>query len=85
MDTPALGTLPPGPLASAFKRELEQQLTAQVPPGKRGALLTVVDKDGVQVSVAAALDADGDWKLAGNVGKKWGGDLSGRVILSGAW
>jgi hypothetical protein len=80
-----LGNLPRGPLTAAFKRELEQQLTAQVPPGKRGALLTVLDENGVQVSVAAALDSDGDWKLAGNVSTEWGGDLHGKVVLSGAW
>jgi hypothetical protein len=81
----ALPELPRGPLSAAFTREVEQQLAAHIPPGKRGALLTVVDETGAQISVAAALDADGDWKLAGNVDAKWGGEVSGTVMLSGSW
>jgi hypothetical protein len=80
-----VGQLSPGPLTRAFQREIETQLAAKVPPGKRGALVTVINKDGAELSVAASLTDDGDWKLAGNVATQWDGDVSGKVILSGSW
>jgi hypothetical protein len=85
MAEPTLPVVPPGPISSAFKRELEQSLAAVVPPGKRGGLLAVVDKDGTKLYVAAALTDDGDWQVAGNIGTSWGGDVTGKVILSGSW
>jgi hypothetical protein len=59
-------------------------LHAIVPPGKRGALLVVVEPGGGQLRVAAALDDDGDWKLGADV-RVWEGDVSGKVLLAGSW
>lgn len=84
-DTRDLGTLPPGPLTAAFKAEIERSLATAVPPGKRGALLVVVDKDGAQVEVTANLTDDGDWRLGAEASTTWGGNVSGRVMLTGSW
>jgi hypothetical protein len=45
--------LAPGSLLASASGELERQIRAVVPPGKRGAAMTVVDKDGVRVGIAA--------------------------------
>lgn len=80
-----IGHVAPGPLSRAVQQEIETQLAQAIPPGKRGALLVVAGKDGAQFQVAAALDRDGQWKLAGNASTTWGGDVTGSVVLAGSW
>lgn len=80
-----VGLVPRGPLTQAIKNEIEASLVNKIPPGKRGALLVITDKHGVKFEVTANLDKDGNWKLHGNAGTTWGGDVSGSVVLAGSW
>jgi hypothetical protein len=46
-----------GSIAASASRELEKFVADLIPPGKQGALVTVLDKRGVRVGVAVK---DGD-------------------------
>lgn len=48
----SLVPLAPGTLLSSASAELERQIREAVPPGKTGAAMTIVDKDGVRFGVA---------------------------------
>ena len=66
-----------------MQAEIERQLEATIPDGKRGALIVVVDERGSHFGVAARLGEG--WRLDGTVGTTWGGDVSGRAVLTGSW
>lgn len=84
MDTPReVGFVPPGPLSAAVKAEIERRVGELVPPGRQGATIVVLDTQSAKAVVATKL---GDhWELAGEVETTWGGDVSGRAILTGSW
>ena len=46
--------LAPGVLAISASKELERQIADLVPAGKTGAVITVVDKDGIEFGVGLA-------------------------------
>lgn len=48
----SLVPLAPGSLLASASAELDRQILAVVPPGKKGAAMTIVDKDGVRIGVA---------------------------------
>jgi hypothetical protein len=77
--------LPPGQLTASIQKAVEQAVANSVPKGKRGALVAVVAPNGAAVGVVAALDKDGDWKLAADAKVAWDGKVSGQVVLSGSW
>jgi hypothetical protein len=78
-----VGFIPRGPLSAAVKAEIELQVGQLVPPGRTGATLVVLDRNGARATVATKV---GDhWTLAGDVTTTWGGDVSGRVVLTGSW
>lgn len=84
MDTPReVGTVPAGPLSAAVRAEIERQIADLVPPGRTGATLVVLDPAGAKAVVATKLGEH--WTLAGEADVTWGGDVSGRVILTGSW
>lgn len=67
-----------GPIGEAVRLSL-----AQIPDGKRGALLVVADEDGVHAMVAAQIN--GHWKLAVDASKPWQGPVTGLVSIEGTW
>jgi len=74
--------LTPTPLADAVKRSITDALH-QVPVGKRGALLVLVDAQGARAMVAAKL---GDhWKVAADTARPWEGPITGSVAIAGSW
>jgi hypothetical protein len=78
-----VGTVSAGPLSAAVRAEIEHRLGELVPPGRTGATLVVLDPNGAKAVVATKL---GDhWTLAGEASSTWGGDVSGRVLLTGSW
>jgi len=79
-----LGRIEPGIISSSIERAVNDALKA-VPPEKKGALLAVATTEGVRAVVAAKLDDDGDWKMAGWVGKDWTGPVSGGIAVMGSW
>jgi hypothetical protein len=82
-DGQEIGFVPRGPLSAAVKAEIEQQVADLVPPDRTGATLVVLDPNGAKAVVATKL---GDhWTLAGEASSTWGGDVSGRVLLTGSW
>lgn len=46
--------LAPGSLLTSASAELKRQIAAIVPPDKRGAAITIIDKDGVRIGIAMA-------------------------------
>lgn len=66
---PDLIPLAPGTLLSSASKELERQILEAVPAGKRASLMSIVDKDGIQLGIAAT------WKgrvyASLSVGKDW--------------
>lgn len=81
--TNELGFIPRGPLSAAVKAEIEQQVGLLVPPGRSGATIVVLDAHGARATVATKLGEH--WTLGGDVDTTWGGNVSGRVILTGSW
>lgn len=79
-----IGELPPGDVTAPIRQSIERQLQLLVPEGKRGALMGVVDASGNARFGVAARIGDG-WQLAADVEKRWGGPVSGQVLLTGAW
>lgn len=78
-----VGAVPAGPLSAAVRAEIERRIGEVVPPGRTGATIVVLDPHGVKATVATRI---GDhWTLAGDVETTWGGDVSGRAILTGSW
>jgi len=74
--------LTPTPLADAVKRSIADALN-QVPAGKRGALVVLVDAQGARAMVAAKL---GDhWKVAVDTARPWHGPITGSVAIAGSW
>ena len=76
--------IPVGPLSASMRAEVERYIAAEIPEGKRGAIVGVASTDG-GVTIAAAAKLGDDWKLAGDVGRRWDGVVSGRVYVIGSW
>ena len=51
--TETLTPLVPGSLLRSARAELDRQILEQVPVGKRGAVMTIVDAEGARLGVAA--------------------------------
>lgn len=55
-----------------------------IPTGKRGALLTIMDEQGVRAHVAANLGSN--WKVAGGLGVTWqGAKPEAFIAIQGSW
>lgn len=60
----------PGTLLSSASAELQKQIAALVPAGKKGAAMTIVDSEGITIGLAAShrgivtisLDVHQSWK-----------------------
>jgi hypothetical protein len=83
-DAALLDALGRTPIASMLKQQIAQAL-ALIPDGKRGALIVIGNEDGGSAHLAAKLGDKGDWKVAGGVGARWHGAISGSVVVLGAW
>jgi hypothetical protein len=81
-DTPIVDPLGRTPIASMLKQQIAQSL-ALIPPGKRGALVVIGDEQGGSAHLAARLGST--WKIAGGIGARWDGAVSGSVVIAGAW
>ena len=81
--TPLPIALPNGPLTKQLKTAVELELSKAIPDGKKGAIVAIANHEGATVAVATKL---GDsWKLGGSVTQKWGGGVSGQVMVVGTW
>jgi hypothetical protein len=75
--------LPDGPMTKDLREQIERSIASIIPPDKRGAVLAVADGDGMQL--AAATRVGTRWKLGGEVTRKWGGRVAGKVMVVGTW
>ena len=85
---PATGqplVVPHGIFDEAIRDQVERALAANVPEGKRAAVLGVLDPSGVRFGVAANIDHKGNWKLAAEASRAWSGPITGRVMLFGTF
>lgn len=78
-----VGFVPEGPLTSAVRSEIERRTAELVPPGKTSALLVLLDKNGVSSVLVHKIN--NNWTLDAEVKVKWGGDVTGSVVLNGSW
>jgi hypothetical protein len=76
-------TIPPGPLMVSTYAAVEQFIASQIPEGKRGALVGVVNAEGTTFALAARIN--NAWVLAGDVSRRWDGEVSGRVYVARSW
>lgn len=83
-ETPIRDPLGRTPIASMFKQQIAQAL-ALIPEGKRGALIVFGDERGGSAHLAARLGESGDWKIAGGIGARWSWQVTGSVMVLGAW
>lgn len=77
--------VPPGQLDQSVKDAVEQAVAAEVPDGKRAAVLAVYDPFTRTASVQVAAKIGDSWKLAANVDQTWGGPVTGQVMLVGSF
>lgn len=63
----------PGTLLSSASAELDRQMQALVPPGKKGAALTIIDATGARVAIAYTYGGESVVKVTASleVQKKW--------------
>ena len=78
-------TIPMGPVAQGLRAAVEQAAKAQIPEGKRAAILAVADRDGLRGGVVMKVDKKGNWKFAADAGRQWDGPINGRVVLVGSF
>lgn len=76
---PPLIPLAPGALLASARDELERQIAASVPKGKTGAVLTIVDKNGARIGVAACYK--GTVTFAAEAGVDWSGNTDASLKL----
>jgi hypothetical protein len=73
----------PGPITTKDRQRIERAVGLTIPPGKQFVALAILDKQSgqpVEGGFGAAWRSKNDrWKLAGEVRKQWGGDLTGMV------
>lgn len=75
--------IPSGPLTKSLRASIESAVKDIVPDGKRGAVLAIADHEGATIAVATKV---GDsWRIGGDVQRKWGGAVQGRVMVVGSW
>jgi hypothetical protein len=77
--------LPKGIFTEGLKQSVELALKTNVPEGQRGALLAVVDGDGIRAGAVVRLDKKGNWKFAADASRQWSGPVSGRIVLVGSF
>jgi hypothetical protein len=77
--------VPKGIFTEGLKQSVELALKSQVPDGQRGALLAVVDGDGIRAGAVVKIDKKGNWKFSADASKQWGGPVSGRIVLVGSF
>lgn len=70
------------PIADSVKVAVTQAF-AEVPEGKRGALLVIADEHGPRAMLAARINDR--WKVAAGGGKAWNGPIEGTVAIVGSW
>lgn len=70
------------PIAPSLKDAIAAHL-AQIPDGKRGALVVVADEQGTRAHLAARIN--GNWNVAFEAGKPWHGPVTGQVMVQGTW
>lgn len=75
--------LPKGPVTADFRASVEKALAGMIPTGKTGAVIGVVTERGLVLGLAARLNDT--WTLGGDVERTWSGDVTGRVMVVGAW
>jgi hypothetical protein len=75
--------LPPGPITPDLKQSIETAIDAILPPGKVGAVVGVVTTTGVVAGIAVRIGTN--WQLGADLETRWGGDVSGRVMVMGSW
>ena len=72
-----------GPVTRPLREQIEAAVARAIPKGKAGVVLGVATEHGMQLAAAHRI---GDrWKLAGEVSRKWGGKVSGQVMVVGSW
>lgn len=69
-------------LSEAMKQKVRDEF-AMVPPGKRGALVAIVDQHGARLHLAHKIK--GAWKVGVAVGTPWGWKPEGYVGVEGSW
>jgi hypothetical protein len=73
------------PLSAGMKAQIDSAL-AEIPEGKRGALIVVADENGARAMLAAKIGSKGDWKIAAGIGVHWKERKpQGWIGVQGAW
>lgn len=80
-----MSAIDPRPPISAQAKQLLVEAFAQVPPGKRGALVVFADGHGARAHLAAPVGDNGAWKIALTGGVTYHGAITGQVAIVGTW
>lgn len=79
--------VPVGPIQPNLRLAIEQSVANLVPPGKKVAVVALVDPFGKvgKFQFAANLDGKGNWKFGTELEHQWGGDTRGKILLFGSF
>ena len=75
--------LTPGPVTRPLRESIEAAIADIIPEDKQGAVLAIAGREGA--TVVGATRVGDHWKIGGEVHRKWGGRVEGRVMVIGAW
>ena len=77
--------VPHGVFTEGLKESVELAVKTQIPEGKRGTILAVVDGDGIRAGAIVKLDKAGNWKFSADASKQWSGPVSGKIVIVGSF
>lgn len=83
MNQPTDVIVPVGRITNRLRAKVEAAVADLVAKDKRGAILAIAGAEEITVTVATKLGDE--WLLAAEVAHKWGGDVTGQVMVMGSW
>lgn len=75
--------VPSGPMTRSLREQVQGAIADLIPLDKRGAAVAIAGHEGATLTVATRIGES--WALGGDVTRKWGGDVHGRVLVVGTW
>lgn len=77
--------VPRGIFTEGLRESVELAVKTQIPEGKRGTILAVIDDVGIRGGAIVKLDKRGDWKFSADASRQWSGPMAGKIVIVGSF